>query len=850
MAKKEKKRKAEPKPAAANDTAKQRRKHLVTIDSTQKWSPVKDVLDGVILTKDNRFVQILEFSPINFALLPQEEQEAIADAFGAAIRTFPKQFQIKILARKANVETHVRNLQRHFSTEKNPSCRQMQMQSLQQIQNNSMDGVSRRFFIAFDYEAPSGLRRPSWNDIYSSLYFQANQIISQLSASPCNNAVLSPLGDSEHAMEILYNCMCRAEAEIKPYDLKVQDIIAAHIVEHGYQGDPNLRIPVNDFITPRRIEPDAFSHVIVDGKYYCFGYIHQKSYPTTTLAGWMSNLVSLGEGIDIDIWVEQKPTQEISSKLTYSMKISQSNYEHKAHTSADIVDLENKIMSENYIRRGLTNGNSFLYFSVMVSVVADSLPALKARFKAVQDALTTIELSLRPLPGNQDLAFRASLPLCSPDRKFLRNAQRNILSADFGAAYPFTSYEINDPNGIMLGRNLINNSPLFVDLFDRHLYSNGNAVILGGSGSGKTYTMQLLALRLRQYQTRVIIVAPYKGHEYYPACKAIGGTFISLAPGSLQNINIMEIRKHKISGDVMAEDPSAAKESLLIEKVQQLRTFFSLLKPNMTHREDHILDDALMATYKRFGITPGNKSLYDPARPTMFKQMPTLGDLDMALSEYGKEAVDLRNALSTFVTGSCRSFNGPTNVNLDNPYVVLDISNMPDSLLPIGSFIANDLVYDVIRGDEFERKAIFNDELSRLIGVAGAEEAAKFVVWEAKTVRAYNAIFVAGTQDTNDFFALDDGRYGKSILANAKIKLIMKQEAEEVPTVTKMLMLSDTESRRLSYYDPGQGLLIANRNHIEIKVIASEAEDHLINTNPEIKKRRTQKSKERMWNNA
>lgn len=821
-------------------------KRLITLDSTQKWSPVKDVLDGVVITKDNRFVQILEFSPINFALLPEAEQDSIASAFGAAIRTFPSRFQIKILSRKADVETHIRNLHRHMEQETNPSCRQMQMQSMQLIQENATNGVSRRFFIAFEYEAPNSLRRPAWSDIYSSLFFRANQIISQLSASPCNNAPLSPLGDSVHTMDILYNCICRAEAEIKPYDIKMQDIVAAHIIEHGYDPNSNLQIPVNDFITPRRIDTDAFTYTVVDGKYYCFGYIHQKSYPTRTFAGWMSNLVNLGEGIDVDIWVEQKPTAEISSKLTYSMKVSHSNYEHKSNTSADIVDLENKIKSENYIRSCLTNGHAFLYFAVMLTVVADNPTALKARFKAVQDALSTIELKVMPLHGNHDLALRSSLPLCNPDKRLLRNAQRNILSADFGGAYPFTSYEINDPNGVMVGRNLVNNSPLFIDLFDRYLYSNGNAVILGGSGSGKTYTMQLLALRLRQYQTRVIIVAPYKGHEYYPACKAIDGTYISLAPGSPQNINIMEIRKHKISGDVIAEDPSAAKGSLLIEKVQQLRTFFSLLKPHMTHREIHILDDALMNTYKRFGITPGNKSLYDPLHPTQFKKMPILGDLDASLSEYGREATELRNALSPFVTGSCRSFNGPTNVNLDNPYVVLDISNMPDALLPIGSFIANDLVYDVIRGDELERKAIFNDELSRLIGVAGAEAAAKFVVWEAKTVRAYNAIFIAGTQDTNDFFALDDGRYGKSILANSRIKLIMKQEPEEVPTITKMLMLSDQESRRLNYYEPGQGLLIANRNHIEIKVVASSAEDLLINTNPEIKKRRSQEGQERM----
>lgn len=817
---------------------RQKPKKLKTIKSTQMWSPIKDVKEGIVITKDERFVQILEFAPINFSLLPVAEQDTIADSFGAAIRTFPKNFQIKILSRKANVETHVRNLMRCIEKETNPQCRNMQMQSLQQIRTDAVDGVSRRFFLSFEYDMPAGLRRPAWKEIKSSLYFQANQIASMLSANPCNNALLSPIGSTEHTLDILYNCMCRAEAELKPFDTKVQDTIATHIVENGYNPSPDATIPVNDFIAPRRINRDSFSHVEVDGKFYGFGYIHKKSYPSRCVAGWLSNLVNLGEGCDIDIWVEQKPTQEIAPKLTYAMQISQSNYMHKTSTSADIVQLENKIESENYIRQGLTNGHTFLYFSVMITVVGDSLREMQDKYKAVQNAMTAYDLSFQNLYGNQDLALLSSLPICAPARSVLRFANRNILSGDFGSAYPFTSYEINDPNGVMLGRNKANNSPLFLDLFNRYIYSNGNCVIYGGSGSGKTYTLQCMALRQRQYQTRVIIIAPYKGHEYRPACHAIGGSFISLAPGSPHNINVMEIRKHKISGEVMIDGNTPASGSLLVEKIQQLHTFFSLLKPDITHRETQLLDEALQNTYRKFGITAGNKSLYDPVHPDQYKKMPTLGDLHAELQKVGKEAKGILDAMSRFVSGSCKNFNGPTNVNLDNPYVVIDISNMPDALLPIGIFIANDYVYDSIRADEFERKLIINDELSRLIGPAGTKDVAKFVLWEFKTVRAYNCCIIAATQDTNDFFALNDGHYGKGILANAKIKLVMKQEPEEVPTITSSLLLSETEASNLIHYNPGEGLLIANRNHTEIQVVASPAEDALINTNPELKKKR------------
>lgn len=817
-------------------------KKLLKIISTQMWSQIYDVKDGIIITKDGQYAMILEFAPINFSLLPVDEQIVIADTFGAILKTFPSIFQIKILSRKANVETHLRTLKKCHELETNPKCRQMQEQSMNQIKLDSYNGVSRRFLIAFQFDGDSGLRSPSWNTIRSKLYFTANQIASMLSSNPCNNLLLSPIGSTEHTLDILYNCVCRREAELKPFDIKVQDTVASHIVEQGY--NENMYIPVNDFISPQKIDATHFSYLEVDNKYYRHAYIFKKSYPTEIAVGWMSKLVGLGEGIDIDIFCEAVSNKTVSTELTYSSQASQADFKAKDTSAADITELKNKIDSQRYIRDGISNGFSFLYFSVVLTVVADSLDHLNAKYRAVEEQISGYNLELRSFDGNQDLAFQMCLPLCNQNKSLLRHAKRNILSCDLGSAYPFGSYEINDPEGILLGRNKANNSPLFLDLFDRRQYSNGNWVIYGGTGSGKTYTLQCIALRQRQYQSRVIIIAPWKGFEYAPACNSIGGSFISLAPGSPHNINIMEIRKHRINGEVILDGVSSTNGSLLTEKIQQLHTFFSLLKPDMSHRETQILDECLLKTYKSFGITPGNKSLIDPYQPNKFKDMPTLGDLDKSLITEGKAASGLREVLSIFITGSCKSFNRPTNVNMDNPYVVIDISNMPDKLLPIGIFIANDFVYDAIREDEFQRKIIINDELSRLIGPAGTPDVAKFVLWEFKTVRAYNASIIAATQDTNDFFALDNGHYGKGILANAKIKLVMKQESEEVPTITNLMMLSETESKRLAYYEPGEGLLIANRNHIEIKVVASDAEDRLINTDPEKKRRWINSDKE------
>lgn len=809
-----------------------KKKKLIKLQSTQMWSPIKDILDGIVITKDSRFVQIMEFAPVNFILLPESEQEAIANAFGSAIKTFPKKFHIKVLSRKADVETHIQNIRKCMEQETNERCRALQQQSIYQIRKDSFSGVSRRFFLSFEYDEPSGLRSPSWNEIKTNLHFQASQIAQMLSDRICNNELLSEIGDSEHILDILYNCMCRKEAELKSLDAKVTDVLCTHIAEHGYDPEGNAKIPINDFISPQRIDPHMANQIAVDGKYYCFGYIPQNIYPTECYPGWFSHLVSMGEGIDIDIWVEQKNTKEIQPQLTYTMQITESNYINKGNTSADFVNVRNKMQSEKYIQEGLTHDQNFCYFSIMVSVVGDSAEEVRRKYKAVQNKLIALGLDLRPMLFSQDAALKSSLPLCAPDKYLTRYAQRNILSGDLGAFYPFTSYEINDPGGVQVGRNRANKSPMFLDLYNRQKYINGNMVIFGSSGSGKTFLLQLLAMRLRQQQTQVIIIAPYKGHEYGKACMAIGGTYIRLSPDSPQTINVMEIRKYDTSVNEQLDGEFSTGGSILTAQIQQMRAFFTLLKPDMTKAEEAILDEALIETYKERGITKRNKSLLDPKNPNRYKTMPTLNDLDRFLSRK-KDSKGLRDALSLFVgNGSCKILSEQTNVNLDNPYVVIDVSDMPDKLMPVAIHIANGFAYDTIKADRLKKKAIIIDEASRLIGPQGTPMAAEFVLKETKLIRAYNGILIIATQDTNDFFALENGKYGKGILASSKLKIVMKQEPEEVPTITEKLMLSESESSRLIHLDRGEGLLIANRNHCEIEVIASAQEERLITTDP------------------
>lgn len=228
------------------------------------------------------------------------------------------------------------------------------------------------------------------------------------------------------------------------------------------------------------------------------------------------------------------------------------------------------------------------------------------------------------------------MPFLHIEKCLERNSKRNVLTSGAASTYMFTSFEMSDDSGVLLGVNQHNNSLCIVDLFNTKKSKNANLNLIGTSGAGKTFTLQLLALRMRMRGIQCFTIAPIKGHEFRRACNRIGGSFISLAPGSPHSINIMEIR-HTITPEMQLIDEVDYSESelLLARKIQQLMIFFSLLMPDITYEEEQILDETLIRTYADFGITHDNNSLYEDitVSPPKMKKMPILGDLQERLKD-------------------------------------------------------------------------------------------------------------------------------------------------------------------------------------------------------------------------
>ena len=290
----------------------------------------------------------------------------------------------------------------------------------------------------------------------------------------------------------------------------------------------------------------------------------------------------------------------------------------------------------------------------------------------------------------------------------------------------------------------------------------------------------------------------------------------------------MEIRKTDKSADEII-DGGHIEKSELAKKIQSLHIFFSLLIPDMTHEEKQLLDEALVKTYALKGITHDNKTLADKADPERYKEMPVLGDLyNILISDASTER--LGHILNRLVHGSAGTFNQQTNVNLDNKYTVFDISELSGDLLPVGMFTVLDYVWDKAKEDRTAEKAIYVDEMWQLIGSGGNQVAAGFVLEMFKIIRGYGGSAICATQDLNDFFALDGGKYGKGIINNCKTKIILNLEDDEAERVRDIFKLSEAEIMEITHFERGSGLISTNNNNITVEFKCSELEKRLITT--------------------
>ena len=814
--------------------ARSRKRRSKTSEFVQDFLPVREIRNGIIETTDDRYVKIIEILPINFLLRSSEEQYNIISSFASWLKISPMKLQFKSVSRKADSDKHVAMVREELSREENQQCRQLGEEYLRLIKDvGNKEALSRRFFLIFQYEPPAGKR--SSGESYADIYGMIQTAVQNAKTyfMQCGNAIVQPEDEDAFTAEVLYMFFNRSSCVNEPFQSRVERVVVDTMQAKGkiigLDAVPHIR-PAN-FIAPRGIDFSHYNFVVMDGMYYSVMHIRRNGFPHTVRGGWMSSLINAGEGVDIDVHLRRENRGKTLDKVAQRIRLNRTKLRGMQDTSTDYEELTGSIQSGYYIKSGIANNNEDLfYMSVFITISARTYEELLWRRGQMTDLLKSMDMYVGDCNFRQEAALRSVMPFLCIDPNIEKKAQRNILTSGAASTYMFTSFEMSDDSGVLLGINRHNNSLCVVDLFNTRVNKNANVTLLGTSGAGKTFTMQLLALRMRMRGIQCYILAPLKGHEFKRACAAVGGTYIKISPGSTNCINVMEIRRTlSPEMELIDEMDYNSEDSLLSRKIQQLLIFFSLLIPDMSNEEEQMLDEALVRTYRQFGITHDNDSLYADKAHTRYKRMPILGDLHKLL-EANPLTQRLAIIVSRFVTGSAQSFNQQTNVNLDNKYVVIDISELKGKLLPVGMFIGLDYIWDQVKSDRTKRKAIYIDEIWQLIGASSNRQAGEFCQEIFKIARGYGAAAIAASQDLSDFFSLEDGKYGRAIINNSKTKIILNLEPDEAEYVRETLKLTRTEIRSITQFERGEALISSNNNKVPVLVRASKVEQQLITT--------------------
>ena len=528
------------------------------------------------------------------------------------------------------------------------------------------------------------------------------------------------------------------------------------------------------------------SYLVIDGQYTRVLFL--SGYPYIASSGWLNSLVNFNHSADISYHITTIESSLALPKL--HRKITELESTKRAMIrSGKIIgpEITDPLESAMGLRDKILRGQEKLFqVSVYVSVFADNLSDLDKITQLLETVLSA-RMFYSKVARYQQLEGLQSI---LPRGQDVLSQKRNLDSSSAALTFPFMSSELVQESGILYGVNKSNNSLVILDRFS---LNNANSIVFAQSGSGKSYATKVEILRQLMQGVKVIVIDPER--EYKRLAESVNGTYIKLSAKSKQKINPFDL------------DMTNHKQSDLAEHTQDLTEVISLMAEGLSSREKAAVDKAILAIYSKAANTP-----------------PVLQDLYKQLKKQNQEKLCER--LEKYINGSLAEvFNSQTNIELNNRLVIFDIKDMPESLRQIMMMIISNFVSSQVKAKP-EKRLLVIDEGWLLLQ---HEESARFVSGLVRRARKYYLGVSIISQQANDFLKSD---YGRAIASQSSLRILMRQDTTTIKNVVSEFHLSEYEENFLLTCDKGEALVIADQNHVAIKVVASEKEHPLITTNP------------------
>jgi conjugal transfer ATP-binding protein TraC len=558
-------------------------------------------------------------------------------------------------------------------------------------------------------------------------------------------------------------------------------------------------IDIKDIIAPSAIEVN-FNNLVIGNKF--FRSYFAIGYPSVVVPNWLEPLINFEYPIDISTFYYPNETGDILKVLKRKVAEMQAtlNIQVESGQQPDPVTKQ-QLQDALTLQEQLAAGNEkFFQYALYLTIHADSLEELEKVSKNLEATMATLGVIVKVATLQQEECFQSTIPYGVDKINMLRNLDTTAIATTF----PFVSSELTMEKGVLYGINLHNSSLV---IFDRYSLPNANGVVLASSGAGKSYAVKLEAVRSLMLGVDIIIIDPEK--EFDRLCKAVGGEYISFSQDGAQKLNPFEL-----SGIYQKDEDELRFKILTLAGLVRM-----MLGGTVTSEESAILDRALILTYKEKGISP------DPS--THHNEPPLLEDLFKILNAMSEdEAHSMARRLEKFIRGSASGvFDRKSTVDIHNTFTVFSIRDLADDLRPLAMYVMLDYIWTKIKRDKRKRMLIIDEAWIMM----QYEDAARFVYSIAKRARKYALGLTTITQDVDDFLTSD---FGKAIVNNAAMQILLKQSPSAIDKLQKVFYLTEGEKQFLMSAGIGQGIFFAGANHVAIQIVASENEHNLITTNP------------------
>ena len=781
---------------------------------SQDLIPVKDIKDGVVFMKNGGIRRIDMVDGINFDLKSEDEQKSIIGAYQNLINSLDFSLQTNIHSRKMNVEGYLESLKKRQAEEQNQLIKTQLEEYRTFIESFVGENaiMQKSFFVVVPYEPTSVPTSVSEVASGFSKLFGGKKKKDQEEGDQDTQVVGNPnpahLEQLALRVEQIVNGL--RQMGLRAVPLEDKELLEVYFntynpsaiekrgQEIGKQAEGGV-LEVENIIAPEALEVRPQS-VKVGNMFARTLFVF--NYPRYLVAGWLSPIINMPELIDVSIFIH--PTQTGTVLRNLRKKVAQLESQIQDEAEKGLVrnpTLETAFRDAEELRDSLLQSQEkFFDTGIYITIYAETEKELNKIESNVVEALDTKLINVRAAQFEQLKGFNSTTPIAKDELQ----VHTPLNSGPVSSFFPFLSVDLTSDEGVMHGVNRHNNTLI---IFDRFSLENANMVIFAKAGSGKSYAAKLEVLRSLMLGTDVIVVDPE--NEYERLADAIGGSVFKISLDSDSHINPFEI-------PIVPEDETPSE--VLKSHVVNLTGLLKLMLGKIEAHEEALLDQAIAATYASRDITP-DKDFKD-------KTPPVLEDLEAVLrnTDGGKEMAE---RLYRFTKGSYAGFtNRSTNVDIKNRLIVFSIRDLEDELRPVAMYIILNFVWSLIRA-ELKKRVMVIDEAWLLMK---NEDSASFLFGLAKRSRKYYLGLTTITQDVEDFLG---SPYGRPIVTNSSLQLLLKQSPVAIDSIGKAFSLTDVEKNYLLETDIGQGLFIAGLKHAAIQIVPSYFEDQLITTNPE-----------------